>query len=75
MNQYMPLYKACRHPEINRPLTTLEYQKVLRHARELGITKGFMQEGKTAEAKFIPNFNFEHVMPQASEDPETTVVK
>lgn len=75
MNQYMPLYKACRHPEINRPLTTLEYQKVLRHARELGITKGFMQEGKTAEAKFIPNFNFEHVMPDASEDPETTVVK
>ena len=29
MNQYMPLYKACRHPEINRPLTTLEYQKVV----------------------------------------------
>ena len=47
MNQYMPLYKACRHPEINRPLTTLEYQKVIRHARNIGITKGFMQVGRT----------------------------
>ena len=53
MNQYMPIYKACLHPEINRPLTTLEYQKVIRHADEIGITKGFMQVGKTAEAKFI----------------------
>ena len=62
MNQYMPVYKACRHPEINRPLTTLEYQKVVRHAREIGITKGFMQVGRTDDAKFIPNFNGEHVL-------------
>ena len=62
MNQYMPLFKACRHPEINRPLTTLEYQKVVRHAREIGITKGFMQVGRTDSAKFIPNFNEEHVL-------------
>ena len=65
MNQYMPIYKACLHPEINRPLTTLEYQKVIRHADEIGITKGFMQVGKTAEAKFIPNFNGDHVLADA----------
>ena len=63
MNQYMPVYKACRHPEINRPLLTIEYQKVVRHAREIGITKGFMQVGRTNEEKFIPNFNGEHVLP------------
>ena len=62
MNQYMPLYKACRHPEINRPLTTLEYQKVIRHARNIGITKGFMQVGRTDNAKFIPHFDGEHVL-------------
>ena len=62
MNQYMPLFKACRHPEINRPLTTLEYQKVVRHAREIGITKGFIQVGRTDSAKFIPHFNEEHVL-------------
>lgn len=63
MNQYMPLWKACRHPEINRPLTTLEYQKVVRHANAIGITKGFMQVGRTAEAKFIPNFAGQNVLP------------
>ena len=62
MNQYMPLFKACRHPEINRPLTTLEYQKIVRHAREIGITKGFIQVGRTDSAKFIPHFNEEHVL-------------
>ena len=64
MNQYMPIFKACRHPEINRPLTTLEYQKVIRHAEEIGITKGFMQIGKTNEEKFIPHFNGDHVLPE-----------
>lgn len=67
MNQYMPVFKACRHPEINRPLTTLEYQKVVRHADEIGIVNGFMQVGRTDDAKFIPNFNGEHVLPEAPE--------
>lgn len=57
MNQYMPLFKACRHPEINRRLTTLEYQKVLRHVRELGMNRVFRQVGTTSLAKFIPHFD------------------
>lgn len=57
MNQYMPLYKASRHPEINRPLMTVEYQKVIRHARNRGITKSFIQIGRTDSSKFIPNFD------------------
>lgn len=62
MNQYMPVYKACRHPEICRRLTTLEYQKVIRHAREIGIVNGFMQQGRTAEEKFIPVFSGANVL-------------
>ena len=65
MNQYMPLFKACRHPEINRPLTTLEYQKVVRHAQAIGITRGFMQTGRTDDAKFIPHFDGSNVLPDA----------
>lgn len=68
MNQYMPIFKACRHPEINRPLTTLEYQKVVRHAEAIGITKGFMQVGKTNETKFIPHFNGDHVLPESHDE-------
>lgn len=66
MNQYMPLYKAARHPEINRRLTTLEYQKVVRFARSLGITNAFIQVGATAQSKFIPDFNGDRVMPGQS---------
>jgi len=68
MNQYMPLHKASRHPEINRPLTTLEYEKVLRHAREIGITNAFIQVGKTNLEKFIPIFDGSHVLPRSSDE-------
>ena len=63
MNQYMPLYKASRYKEINRKLTTLEYQKVVRHALEIGVTNGFIQEGQTAQSKFIPQFDASGVEP------------
>lgn len=62
MNQYMPVWKACRHPEINRPLTTLEYQKVLRHAEAIGVKKGFRQVGRTNSAAFIPHFDGSNVL-------------
>ena len=57
MNQYTPLYRAAEFPEINRPLTTFEYQSVIRHALDLGITHCYVQEGKTASAKFVPVFD------------------
>lgn len=63
MNQYMPLYKARLHPEINRRLLTLEYQKVVRHAEQLGITRCYVQVGQTAESKFIPAFDGTNVLP------------
>ena len=62
MNQYMPLYKASRHPEINRKLFTLEYQKVVRHAESLGYRNCFIQIGETAESKFIPVFDGTNVL-------------
>ena len=61
MNQYTLLYKAFEQKKISRPLTTFEYQSVIEHAAELGITNYFVQVGKTADAKFIPNFNFDGV--------------
>ena len=58
------IWRIPGYCHINRPLTTLEYQKVIRHAEEIGITKGFMQIGKTNEEKFIPHFNGDHVLPE-----------
>lgn len=62
MNQYMPLYKASRHPEINRRLLTLEYQKVVRFARSLRIKHCYIQVGHTAESRFIPVFDGANVL-------------
>lgn len=63
MNQYIPLHHAYKHKEINRKLTTLEYQKVVRYARKIGVTRGFIQEGATSKSKFIPVFDGSHVLP------------
>lgn len=57
MNQYTPLYHAKDYKEINRTLTTFEYESVVDHAAELGIEHCYVQEGKTASAKFVPAFD------------------
>lgn len=57
MNQYTPLYRAAEFPELNRTLTTFEYQSVVEHALQLGITRCYVQEGKTACEKFVPIFD------------------
>ncbi len=62
MNQYTPMYKALNHPKLNRRLTTFEYDKVVNYAADLGITKCFIQEGKTATTKFVPHFDGSNVL-------------
>ncbi|MBQ8304906.1 MAG: radical SAM protein [Blautia sp.] len=64
MNQYTPVIRQERYPELNRRLTKREYQKVLSHALSIGITNGFFQEGTTAEESFIPAFDYEGVRPE-----------
>ena len=67
MNQYTPIYRAFEHKKISRTLTTFEYQSVVDHAAALGITKCFVQVGKTADEKFIPNFDLSGVQPRKFE--------
>jgi putative pyruvate formate lyase activating enzyme len=56
MCQYFPTHKAFDFPEISRRLTTLEYQKVLKYAREKGIINGFCQEKSSAKEEYVPQF-------------------
>lgn len=56
MNQYTPLDIVKEYPELNRKITKREYDKVVDYAIELGIEKGFIQEGETALESFIPDF-------------------
>ena len=57
MNQYTPLFRAAEFKKINRRLTTFEYDSVVNYAVDIGIKNCYIQIGKTAEEKFIPNFD------------------
>ena len=49
MSQYTPFYKSSEYPEINRRITSYEYNKVVDTAIDLGLTEGFMQERSSAK--------------------------
>ncbi len=58
MNQYTPMpHVAKSYPELNRPVTEAEYERVLDFACGIGIENGFMQIGQTASESFIPKFD------------------
>lgn len=72
MNQYTPVLatKAAagdahakavldRFPELGRPVSDAEYERVLDHADRLGIEDYFWQQGPAAQESFIPEWNGE----------------
>ena len=46
-----------KYPEIARALTQDEYDAVVDHAVDIGVTQGFIQDGETAKESFIPPFD------------------
>ena len=56
MNQYTPV-SVCLYKNLNRKLTSKEYDDVIQYALTLGIENAFIQEGDTAEESFIPPFD------------------
>ncbi len=60
MSQYTPCHRSAQFPEINRRISTFEYNRVLARARELGI-QGFMQEKSSAKEEYTPPFDLEGV--------------
>lgn len=63
MNQYTPLHQAKAFPELDRTLTEEEYEQLVDYALSLGIENGFIQEGCTATAEFVPSFDLSGVAP------------
>lgn len=57
LNQYTPPRKELPYPELNRRLTSFEYDRVVAFARDLPLENGFIQVGKTASESFIPEFD------------------
>jgi putative pyruvate formate lyase activating enzyme len=56
MNQYTPMPGAGVCPELQRPVSALEYDELIDYALDLGVTNSFMQQGGTVGESFIPPF-------------------
>lgn len=57
MNQYTPYGDIADFKELNRRLTTAEYNKVVDYFLEIGLVNGFVQEKTSATTEFIPDFD------------------
>ena len=57
MRQYFPTARSKDYSEINRRVTSLEYDSVVKHAEELGFVNGFIQGKDSASGEFVPDFD------------------
>ena len=56
MGQYIPFGNADKYPEINRKITTREYNKVIDFLETLELD-GFVQDLTSAKKEYIPDFD------------------
>lgn len=57
MSQYTPCGRTYPFKELNRRLTTAEYERVVDAFWDCGFQNGFMQEKSAANTEFIPSFD------------------
>lgn len=58
MCQYTPYGKIESFPELQRRITSREYEKVLCAAEDMGFSDLFIQDYSSASESFIPDFDF-----------------
>ncbi len=61
MSQYIPVHEAYQHREINRRVTSLEYDSVVSESIRLGLSHVYVQDRTSAELSYIPPFNLEGI--------------
>ena len=59
LSQYTPYEKKPDFPELNRRITSYEYQKVVDTALESGLEQGFMQKRTSAKEEYTPSFAYQ----------------
>ena len=57
MDQYTPVCRDTRFPELHRTVTDYEYASLISYAQALGVKNAFIQEKGTAKESFIPPFD------------------
>lgn len=58
MNQYTPLKQVKKIKELNRKITTKEYEEIIDFAIKIGIKNAYVQDKETANESFIPKFDY-----------------
>ncbi len=58
MAQYTPYGNVKDYPELNRPITAREYERVYEELLSAGITEYFIQELRSSSESFIPKWDF-----------------
>ena len=61
MSQYTPPQKPLMFKQLNRRLTTLEYNRVYDYMLKKGIERGFCQERSSAKEEYTPKFDLSGV--------------
>lgn len=56
LSQYTPYEHNPDFPELNRRITSYEYQKIVDAALEAGLDHGFMQQKSSAKEEYTPPF-------------------
>ncbi|MEY8336750.1 radical SAM protein [Lachnospiraceae bacterium 62-35] len=59
MSQYTPYFQNKEYPELNRRITSYEYNQVVDYAIELGLADGYMQKKSSAKEEYTPPFDLE----------------
>ncbi len=57
MSQYTPYREYADFPELNRKITTFEYNSVVDEAYSLGFTNAYIQERTSASGEYTPTFD------------------
>ncbi len=59
MSQFTPHYKCMEHKEINRCITSYEYNSVVKAALDLGLDQTYIQDKSSAKEEYTPPFDLE----------------
>ncbi|MEG2290346.1 MAG: radical SAM protein [Clostridium sp.] len=61
MNQYTPMFRASKYPEINKALNPGHYDSLIAHCVDLGYKNAFIQESGSNSTIYVPNFNLQGI--------------
>lgn len=61
LSQYTPHYRCDEVKQLNRRITTFEYDSVVKEALRLGLDQSYMQERSSAKEEYTPDFSLQGV--------------